>query len=283
MLSDMSITERFFEMKRQGEPIAVLTAYDAPTARAQAAAGIDLILVGDSVGTNFLGYASEREVTLADIAHHVRAVRRGAPATPMIGDLPFATYDTPAEALANARALLAAGADMVKFEGARPAIARALREAGIPVCGHLGLEPQHHEEKRLKGKTAAAASQLLADARRWTRPASPADPRTDPRAGRRGRQPRGRRADDRHRRRPRHGRAGPGDHRRARLHRSRLPPQPALRRGRRGRPRGGGDLRAGRARTRLSRRRRIAFPMPKAEAGLLEAVFPDLASLAGEA
>ena len=104
-------------------------------------------------------------MTLADIAHHVRAVRRGAPATPLVADLPFATYETTAEAVANARALLAAGADMVKFEGARPAIARALREAHIPACGHLGLEPQHHEEKRLKGKTAAAASQLLADAK----------------------------------------------------------------------------------------------------------------------
>ena len=160
----MSITDRFFEMKRQGRPITVLTAYDAPTARAQEGAGLDLILVGDSVGTNFLGYASEQQVTLADIAHHVRAVRRGAPATPILADLPFATYETPADALASARLLLAAGADMVKFEGARPAIARALSAAGVPVSGHLGLEPQHHEEKRLKGKTLAAARQLLADA-----------------------------------------------------------------------------------------------------------------------
>ncbi len=160
----MSITDRFFEMKRQNRPITVLTAYDAPTARAQERAGLDLILVGDSVGTNFLGYASEQQVTLADIAHHVRAVRRGAPATPILADLPFATYDTPGDALASARLLLAAGADMVKFEGARPAIARALSAAGVPVSGHIGLEPQHHEEKRLKGKTAAAARQLLADA-----------------------------------------------------------------------------------------------------------------------
>ncbi len=161
----MRITDRFFEMKRRGQPITVLTAYDAPTARAQAAAGIDIILVGDSLGTNLLGYASEQEVTLADIVHHVRAVRRGAPATPVLADLPYATYATPADALANARALLDAGADMVKFEGARPEIARALSEAGIPVSGHIGLEPQHHEEKRLKGKTADAARQLLADAR----------------------------------------------------------------------------------------------------------------------
>lgn len=160
----MSRTSRFFEMKRQHQPIAVLTAYDAPTARAQAQAGVDLILVGDSVGTNFLGYSSEREVTLADIVHHVGAVRRGAPDTAILADLPFATYDSAADAVANARILVEAGADMVKFEGARPAIAAALVAAGIAVSGHLGLEPQHHEEKRLKAKTAEAALRLETDA-----------------------------------------------------------------------------------------------------------------------
>ncbi len=160
----MSKTARFFDMKRQGDPIAMLTAYDAPTAKAQAAAGVDIILVGDSVGTNMLGYASEREVTLADIVHHVRAVRRGAPDTTIVADLPFATYDNDADAVANARRLVAAGADMVKFEGARPTIAGALRHAGIAVSGHLGLEPQHHEEKRLRAKTAADAVRLETDA-----------------------------------------------------------------------------------------------------------------------
>ena len=160
----MSKVARLFDMKRQGEPIAMLTAYDAPTARAQAAAGVDLILVGDSVGTNVLGYASEREVTLADIIHHLRAVRRGAPDTVIVADLPFATYDSEADAVGNARRLVAAGADMVKFEGAQPAIAGALRRAGIAVSGHLGLEPQHHEVKRLRAKTAADAVRLETDA-----------------------------------------------------------------------------------------------------------------------
>ena len=160
----MSKTSRFFDMKRLAEPIAVLTAYDAPTARAEAKAGVDLILVGDSVGTNFLGYASEREVTLADILHHLRAVRRGAPEATILADLPFATYDDTEAAVANARQLVAAGADIVKFEGARPEIVAALTQAGIAVSGHLGLEPQHHEEKRLKGKTARAALQLETDA-----------------------------------------------------------------------------------------------------------------------
>ncbi len=160
----MSKTNRFFDMKRQREPIAVLTAYDAPTAKAQVAAGVDMILVGDSVGTNVLGLSSEREVTLAHILHHLSAVRRGAPEAFILADLPFATYDTEADALANAKRLIEAGADMVKFEGARPSIVEALVEAGIAVSGHLGLEPQHHEEKRLKGKTAEAALRLEADA-----------------------------------------------------------------------------------------------------------------------
>jgi 3-methyl-2-oxobutanoate hydroxymethyltransferase len=160
----MSISERFFQMKRQGQPITMLTAYDAPTARMEVAAGIDLILVGDSVGTNVLGYRDEREVTLHDILHHVRAVRRGAPEAAIVADLPYATYDTGDDAVANARQIIAAGANFVKFEGARLDIAAALREAGVAFSGHLGLEPQNHEEKRLKGKTAGAAQEILANA-----------------------------------------------------------------------------------------------------------------------
>lgn len=161
----MRSAARFFEMKRRAEKIAMLTAYDAPTARAQAAAGVDVILVGDSVGTNMLGYASEREVQLADIAHHTRAVRRGAPDMFVIADLPYATYQSPEQAAANAKILVDAGADMVKFEGPLPEIVRAIKGAGIAVCCHLGLEPQNHEEKRLKGKTAAEARKLVADSK----------------------------------------------------------------------------------------------------------------------
>mgnify|MGYP000941596482 CR=1 FL=1 len=161
----MRDSARFSDMKKTGRKIAMLTAYDAPTARAQEAAGIDLILVGDSVGTNMLGYASEREVQLSDIAHHTRAVRRGAPDTFIVSDLPYATYQSPEQALANAKILVEAGADMVKFEGPLPEIVRAIKGAGIAVCCHLGLEPQNHEEKRLKGKTAAEARKLVEDAR----------------------------------------------------------------------------------------------------------------------
>ena len=154
----------FLGMKKRGEKIVALTAYDAPTARTLAAAGVDIILVGDSVGVNVLGYAHERDVTLTDMAHHIAAVRRGAPRAHVMGDLPYATYDTPRQALDSAAALRAAGADSVKFEGARPEILAALVSAGVPVCCHLGLESQHQDKKRRQGQTAEAAAKLVADA-----------------------------------------------------------------------------------------------------------------------
>lgn len=154
----------FFQMKRRGEKIVALTAYDAPTARALVEAGVDIILVGDSVGVNILGYAHEREVTLEDMTHHIAAVRRGAPSAHVMGDLPYASYDTIESGLCSARRLLAAGADSVKFEGARPDFVAALRAEAIPVCCHLGLESQHQDEKRRQGKTAQAAKKLLDDA-----------------------------------------------------------------------------------------------------------------------
>jgi 3-methyl-2-oxobutanoate hydroxymethyltransferase len=160
----MRKTQAFLDMKRQGRPIAVLTAYDAPTAKALAEAGVDILLVGDSVGANMLGYASEQDVTLADICHHLRAVRRGAPDAAIIGDLPFETYETPDMAVESARRLVEAGADIVKFEGFRPDIVEALTAASIEVCCHLGLEPQHHAEKRIKGRSAQEAAKLMRDA-----------------------------------------------------------------------------------------------------------------------
>jgi 3-methyl-2-oxobutanoate hydroxymethyltransferase len=160
----MTRISRFRDMKRRGEPIAVLTGYDAPTAKAEAAAGIDIILVGDSVGTAMLGYPSERNVTLSDMCHHVGAVRRGAPKTVIIADLPFRSYDTPEAAVKSSRRLIAAGADIVKFEGALPDILGALADVSIEVCCHLGLEPQHHDDKRVKGREAGEATRLLRDA-----------------------------------------------------------------------------------------------------------------------
>jgi 3-methyl-2-oxobutanoate hydroxymethyltransferase len=157
-------TNPFQEMKLRGEKVVVVTAYDAPTARVEREAGVDIILVGDSVGVNVLGYAHERDVKLSDMQHHIAAVRRGAPDIYVIGDLPYATYDSEAQALESARALLAAGASCVKFEGARPDIVGALSNAGIDVCCHLGLESQHQEVKRRQGRTADAACKLYDDA-----------------------------------------------------------------------------------------------------------------------
>jgi len=161
----MSRVQRFFDMKQQAAPIVMLTAYDAPTAKAEWEAGVDIILVGDSVGTNILGYASEKDVTLSDICHHTSAVRRGAAEAFILADLPYKTYETPDAAVTHARALIAAGADMVKFEGLRPEIVEALAAAEIDVCCHIGLEPQHHEDKRVKGRSAAAAIALIDAAR----------------------------------------------------------------------------------------------------------------------
>jgi 3-methyl-2-oxobutanoate hydroxymethyltransferase len=160
----MRKTVRFLEMKRQGAAIAILTAYDAPTAKAEADAGVDAILVGDSVGVTMLGYKSERAVTLADMRHHIGAVRRGAPDSVIIGDLPYRTYESADAAVANSRALIEAGADIVKFEGYRADLVEALAAESIEVCCHLGLEPQTHEKKSVQGRLAADAARLVREA-----------------------------------------------------------------------------------------------------------------------
>jgi len=152
------------EMKRRGEPIAMLTCYDYPTAILMERAGIDVLLVGDSVGTNVLGYGSEVEVTLDDIRHHVRAVRRGTKSAYLLADLPYRTYEDEAAAVASARLLVESGADGVKLEGIRPAIVAALRGAGIDVCAHIGLSMQAQDAVAIKGKTCAEAAGLFAGA-----------------------------------------------------------------------------------------------------------------------
>ena len=151
------------EMKRRGERIAMLTCYDYPTAVWEDEAGVDIVFVGDSVGTNVLGYESEKEVTLDDMVHHLKAVRRGVRQAYLLVDLPYLTYETPEEALRNARALISHGADGVKLEGFRPDIVRNLVQDGIQVCAHLGLNPQIHEKKGLRAKTAVAATRLISE------------------------------------------------------------------------------------------------------------------------
>src|SRR3954447_18555799 len=132
-------------LKDRDEKIAVLTAYDYPTARLLDDAGLDILLVGDSLGMVVLGYEDTTSVTMEEMIHHTRAVRRGTQRALVVSDLPIASYDTPEAALANARRLVAAGADAVKLEGGvavEPQIT-AITTAGIPFMGHIGMSPQN--------------------------------------------------------------------------------------------------------------------------------------------
>ncbi|HJW83123.1 MAG TPA: 3-methyl-2-oxobutanoate hydroxymethyltransferase [Anaerolineae bacterium] len=157
--------------KSRGEPVTMVTAYDYPGALAADAAGIDLILVGDSLGMVVLGYESTVPVTMDEMISHAAAVRRGAKASFIVGDMPFLSYQTDArEAIRNAgRFLKEAGNDAVKLEGGAEMAAtlKAIVDAGIPVMGHIGLTPQSASKLggyRVQGKTARAALKLIDDA-----------------------------------------------------------------------------------------------------------------------
>lgn len=156
-------------MREQGEKITMLTCYDASFASAMDDCGIDIILVGDSLGMVVQGRDSTLPVTVDDIAYHTACVARGVRSTMVIADLPFASYANPDEAMTNAAQLMRAGAEMVKLEGGEwlAGTVRHLVERGIPVCAHLGLTPQSVHQLggfKVQGKTAAAADQLLSDA-----------------------------------------------------------------------------------------------------------------------
>jgi 3-methyl-2-oxobutanoate hydroxymethyltransferase len=156
-------------MKARGQKVASLTAYDFPMTRLLDEAGIPLILVGDSLGMVVLGYPDTTQVTMADMEHHVRAAARAKPRALLAADMPYQSYQTPASAVENAKRLIAAGAEAVKAEGGRDIIGqvRAIRAAGIPFLGHLGMLPQHVREEggyRIKGKKDLEHQNLLADA-----------------------------------------------------------------------------------------------------------------------
>lgn len=160
----------FFVMKEKKEKITMLTAYDYPSARWAEEAGVDMILVGDSLGNVVLGYDSTVPVTLEDMIHHTKAVRRGAPETFVVTDMPFMTYATVEDALRNAARLIQeGGADAVKLEGGEhfAPIVEALVKAGIPVVGHIGLTPQTTTQLggfKVQGKDLESARKLLRDA-----------------------------------------------------------------------------------------------------------------------
>jgi 3-methyl-2-oxobutanoate hydroxymethyltransferase len=151
--------------RKGGRRIAMLTAYDYPTALALDRSGLDVLLVGDSLGEVELGYDTTRAVSLAMMVHHVRAVRNGVALTHVVGDMPAGTYRTPEEAVATARALVGAGADSVKLEGGLIPQVDAILAAGIPVMGHVGLLPQTAESYRRQGTTPEEADRIAAEAR----------------------------------------------------------------------------------------------------------------------
>jgi 3-methyl-2-oxobutanoate hydroxymethyltransferase len=156
--------------RKNGPPISVLTAYDYPTARLLDESGVDMLLVGDSLGMVVLGFPDTTGVTLAHMLHHTEAVARAEPAAPIIADLPIGTYPDPEAALRHGRRLIEAGADAVKLEGGLRQAAKvcALVSGGIPVCGHLGMLPQRVREEggyRKKGRTREQSEALLEGAR----------------------------------------------------------------------------------------------------------------------
>ena len=164
-------TAEIREMKKRGQKIVMLTAYDYPSARLVEDAGADVILVGDTLGMVVLGYDSTVPVTMEDMIHHTKAVMRGTSRALVVGDMPFMSYQAGwQEAMRNAaRFMQEAGCGAVKLEGgvrSAETVAR-LTEAGIPVMGHIGLTPQSVNQIggwKVQGKTPAAAVQLLHDA-----------------------------------------------------------------------------------------------------------------------
>ena len=160
----------FREMKKRGEKITALTAYDYPTARLLDESGIDIILVGDSLGMVVLGYEDTTRVTLEEMLHHTRAAARGIKQALLVADMPIHTYDTPEQAIATAKQFIDVGAQGVKLEGGASHVAQieAITGAGIPFMAHIGMLPQSVREEggyKVKGRTQPEAEALIADAR----------------------------------------------------------------------------------------------------------------------
>src|SRR6266446_9959846 len=165
-----NLVEKYREMKKRGEKVTALTAYDYPTARLLDESGIDIILVGDSLGMVVLGYEDTTHVMLEEMLHHTRAVARGVKRALLIADMPIRTYDTPEQALTTAKQFVDVGAQGVKLEGGASHVAQieAITGAGIPFMAHIGMLPQSVREEggyKVKGRTQPEAEALIADAR----------------------------------------------------------------------------------------------------------------------
>lgn len=153
-----------FRDRKGKEKIIMLTAYDYQIAEILDEEGIDIILVGDSLGMVVQGYTDTKTVTMEDMLYHTRAVARGVQKTPVIGDMPINSDNTVEDALRNARGFLNAGAHGVKIEGNKTEVVRTLISSGIPVMGHVGLLPQTAPAYRVRGKAADEAHKILQDA-----------------------------------------------------------------------------------------------------------------------
>lgn len=153
-----------FRNRKNKEKIIMLTAYDYQTAKILEEVGIDLILVGDSLGMVVQGHLDTKSVTMEDMLYHTRAVARGAKKTPIIGDMPINSDKTIEDGLKNARGFLEAGAHGVKIEGNKSEVVEALINEGIPVMGHVGLLPQTAPSYRLRGKQPDEAEKIFQDA-----------------------------------------------------------------------------------------------------------------------
>src|SRR6266436_3140012 len=165
-----NLVEKYREMKKRGEKVTALTAYDYPTARLLDESGIDIILVGDSLGMVVLGYQDTTRVTLEEMLHHTRAAARGVKQALLVADMPIHTYDTAEQAVATARKFVDAGAQAVKLEGGVSHVAQieAITQAGIPFMAHIGMLPQSVREEggyKIKGRGQAEAEALIADAK----------------------------------------------------------------------------------------------------------------------
>jgi 3-methyl-2-oxobutanoate hydroxymethyltransferase len=158
------------QMVGRGEKIAMLTCYDATFAKLMAEHGVDVLLVGDSLGMVLQGAKNTLSVSIESMVYHTRAVAAGAPQTMILADMPAGSYDHREMALKNARLLMEAGAHMIKFEGGGDLAntARHLVQNGVPVCAHLGFMPQHVDELggyKVQGKTEEGAARILSDAK----------------------------------------------------------------------------------------------------------------------
>ena len=162
---------KLMKMKREGKKITMITAYDYPTAMIGDTAGIDIILVGDSVGMVMLGYPSTLPVTMDEMIHHCKAVVRGAKSPLIVGDMPFMSYNASIEeAVRNAGTFLKVGCDAIKIEGGAEMAetVKAIVDAGVPVMAHIGLTPQRFAllgGYKVQGKTADSAKRIIEDAK----------------------------------------------------------------------------------------------------------------------